>query len=210
MTSCKRLLALLVTLPIIGLIPPVIRANAEQPLTQQGATTEARPANWATPLTIDGAPNLNRVTLNFYRSAQPTTAGFQALAKDPGIKTVVSLRSFHSDAWMLIGTNIKLVRVPMNTWHLETEDVIWALAAIRKAEITGKVLLHCQHGADRTGLISALYRVVFQGWSKDAALEEMQHGSFGYHAIWGNIPRYLKNTDVAVLKSQVEAAMALQ
>ena len=170
-------------------------------------TAAPRPAAWAVALSVPGVPNLNRVTANFYRSAQPTAAGFQALAKDPGIKTVVSLRAFNSDTELLTGTGIDLVRIPMHTWNIEAEDVVAALAAVRRAEAKGGVLLHCQHGADRTGLITALYRVLFQGWTKEAALDEMQNGAFGYHAVWGNIPSYLLKANVAGLQRMVEQAV---
>ncbi len=164
----------------------------------------ARPATWATPVSVSGAPNLHRVDTNFYRSAQPEEGGFKALEKDPGIKTVVSLRAFNSDKPLLKGTGIELVRVPIFTWNIEPEDVVRALAAIRKAQAKGPVLLHCQHGADRTGLISALYRVLYQGWTKDAALDEMRNGNFGYHAVWGNIPKYLRTVDIEALRARVE------
>ena len=174
--------------------------------TGQAPAAAARPTQWATPITQDGVPNLNRVTANFYRSAQPTKAGYQSLAKDPGIKTVVSLRAFHSDTTLLIGTGIELVSIPIHTWHIETENVVRALAAIRKGETKGGVMLHCQHGADRTGMFTALYRVLYQGWTKDAALDEMKNGAFGYHAVWGNIPSYLRKVDVATLKLTIENA----
>ena len=192
------------------LVPQLSWAEQQSPAPGAPSTTApatpARPAVWGQPVKIDGAPNLNRVTQNFYRSAQPEAEGFKALAKDPGIKTVVSLRAFHSDKDLLDGTGIKLVRVPIFTWHIETEDVIKALAAIRKAETAGPVLLHCQHGADRTGLITALYRVLYQGWTKAAALDEMEHGAFGYHAVWGNIPRYIRNVDIEALRKLINAA----
>jgi protein tyrosine/serine phosphatase len=180
-------------------------ALAKEPV-EQSQTQAARPANWATPVTIAGAPNLNRVDKNFYRSAQPEASGFQALAKDPGIKTVVSLRAFHTDKILLEGTGIKLIRVPIFTWHIETEDVVRALASIRKAETKGPVLLHCQHGADRTGLITAMYRILYQSWTKAAAIDEMQNGQFGYHAVWGNIPRYIRKIDVEALRKMVAKA----
>ncbi len=183
-------------------------ALAKEPVEQTSSTTSARPATWATPVSVAGAPNLNKVAPNFYRSAQPEDAGFKALAKDPGIKTVVSLRAFHTDKLLLEGTGIKLIRVPIFTWHIETEDVVKALASVRKAEAIGPVLLHCQHGADRTGLITALYRVLYQGWTKGAALDEMQNGNFGYHAVWGNIPRYIRKIDVEDLRKMVEKASA--
>lgn len=188
---------LLVALPL---------ALGNEPIDQATNSTAARPATWATPVTIAGAPNLNRVAPNFYRSAQPEKAGFEALAQDPGIKTVVSLRAFNSDKSLIEGTGITLVSVPIHTWRIENEDVVMALAAIRKGESTGPVLLHCQHGADRTGLISALYRVLYQGWTKAAALDEMQNGNFGYHAIWGNIPRYLRKVNIEALRRMVETA----
>ncbi|MEQ1577008.1 MAG: dual specificity protein phosphatase family protein [Hyphomicrobium sp.] len=182
------------------------KVRARAPAAERAATHETRPATWATPVTVRGAPNLFRVAPNLYRSAQPKSSGFKALAKDPGIKTVVSLRAFNSDKLLIAGTGINLTRIPIHTWHIETEDVVLALATIRKAETMGPVLLHCQHGADRTGLITALYRVLYQGWTKEAAREEMQDGNFGYHAVWGNIPRYLRKVDIEALRKLVETA----
>jgi protein tyrosine/serine phosphatase len=34
------------------------------------------------------------------------------------------------------------------------------------------VFVHCQHGADRTGVMAASYRIIVQGWSKDQALRK--------------------------------------
>ena len=165
-----------------------------------------RATAWAVPIKTAGAPNLHRVAATLFRSAQPDATGFQTLAKDFGIKTVVSLRAFHSDDALLKETGIALVSIPIHTWHIETEDVVLALTTIRRAEASGGVLVHCQHGADRTGLISALYRVLYQGWSKAAALDEMMNGGFGYHTICGNIPHYLRTVDAAALKLMVEQA----
>jgi protein tyrosine phosphatase (PTP) superfamily phosphohydrolase (DUF442 family) len=195
--------ALSIAVALLAVMP--LTASAKEPVGQE-AVAVARPASWATPITVDGVPNLHRVAPNFYRSAQPQASGFQALAKEPGIKTVVSLRAFNSDRPLAKGTGLKLIRIKIHTWNIETEDVVAALANIRKAEAAGPVLLHCQHGADRTGLISALYRVLYQGWTKDAALTEMKNGSFGYHAIWGNIPRYLRRVDRVALLRMVDRA----
>ena len=52
-------------------------------------------------------------------------------------------------------------------------------------------------------MIAALFRIVYQGWSKDVALDEMQNGNFGFHAVWGNIPRYIRNANVERLKRDV-------
>jgi protein tyrosine/serine phosphatase len=152
---------------------------------------------------MEGVPNLHRVTDNFYRSAQPTAEGFQQLATRIGVITVISLRAAHRDDPLADGLNLRLVRFPMHTWHIEREDVVGALRELRSATNSAPTLLHCQHGADRTGLITALYRVVYQGWTKDAALDEMLHGQFGYHAIWGNIPAFIRAVDVEGLKREI-------
>ena len=163
----------------------------------------ARPAEWARPVSIKGVANLYQVENNFYRSAQPQAQGFKTLAAQYGVRTVISLRAFNSDEPLTRGLQLSLVRVKMHTWHIDREDVVGALRSLRGASKEGPVLLHCQHGADRTGLITALYRVLYEGWSKQAASDEMLNGKFGYHAVWGNIPRYIRDVDVAQLKREV-------
>ena len=82
--------------------------------------------------------------------------------------------------------------------------MIEALCQVRRAVKRGPVLVHCNHGADRTGLILALYRTLYDGWSKGAAVEEMLHGEFGFHAVWGNIPEFIEKVHVDQLKRLVE------
>ncbi len=164
-----------------------------------------RSATWGVPVPLAGAPNLHRITPDFYRSAQPLKAGFPALEKSIGIKTIISLRAFHSDKKLATGTAFKLVSIPINTWHIEREHLVRALAEIELARKKGPVLLHCQHGADRTGLVSALYRMLYEGWTREAALDEMRNGRFGYHAVWGNIPRFIEKVDVDALRTDVRA-----
>jgi len=166
-------------------------------------TTAARPDTWAKPIGAAGVPNLHQVAGNFYRSAQPDAQGFKTLAAQYGVKTVISLRAFNSDEPLTRGLNLRLARFKIHTWHIEREDVVGALRTLRQAVKEGPVLLHCQHGADRTGLITALYRIVYEGWSKPTALDEMLNGKFGYHAVWGNIPRYIQSVDVERLRREV-------
>jgi len=173
------------------------------PFTRAFAQDGARPSKWATPVPLDGAPNLHRVEDNFFRGAQPDTQGFKGLASTHGVRTVVSLRAFNSDEPLTSGLDLKLVRIRINTWNIRRDDVVAALQNLRRASRDAPVLLHCQHGADRTGMITALYRILYQGWSKVAAQDEMQNGKFGYHAVWGNIPRFIRRVDVEQLRRDV-------
>lgn len=159
-----------------------------------------RPASWAKPLTVRGAPNLYQVASNIYRCAQPEAAGFKEFEK-MGIKTVISLRANHDDKDLLEGTKLELISIPVDTWKAKDEDVVAFLKVITD---TNKfpILIHCQHGADRTGLMCAMYRIAVCGWTKDNAVREMTEGGFGYHSIWKNLIEFIKNTDIDSLKKK--------
>ena len=158
----------------------------------------ARDTNWAARLHQPGLPNLHRVSDIIYRCAQPTAAGMRN-AEKMGIKTVISLRAFHSDRDEISSARLKRERISFNTWHPEEEDVLEFLKLVTQTN-QGPFLVHCLHGADRTGTMIAIYRMVVQGWARDAAITEMTQGKFGYHVVWKNLIRYLNALDVESLR----------
>jgi protein tyrosine/serine phosphatase len=153
---------------------------------------------WAVSLDKPGCPNLHKVTDNLYRGAQPTEEGFRQL-KAMGVKTVVNLRGFHSDDGKLHGLRVEHIR--FQTWHPENDDIVKFLQIISDTNAT-PIFVHCQHGADRTGTMCAIYRMTAQGWTKEQAIEEMTRGGFGYHTMWKNLIEYLKKLDLPALKKQ--------
>jgi len=179
-------------------------AGADTPPPPQFSQPSAsRPLQWAQNVPETRVNNLHRITPSLYRSAQLSKDDVPQLQK-LGIKKVISFRAFHSDSEILAGTGITMQRIPINTWNIHDEDMVAALKALRNVEQDGPVLIHCQHGADRTGLVSALYRVLYQGWTKEQALDELEHGGYGFHTIWQNIPRYLQRVDIEQLRRQVD------
>jgi protein tyrosine/serine phosphatase len=159
-----------------------------------------RNSAWAAKLERAGLPNLHCVTTNLYRCAQPTADGLRA-AESMGIKTVVSLRAFHSDKDEVESTKLRTRRIYFNTWHAEDEDVVRFLRIISDTN-AGPFLVHCQHGADRTGTMIAIYRMAVQGWTREEAIKEMTKGDFGYHTVWRNLIRYLNKLDVEALRKK--------
>jgi len=162
---------------------------------------EERPKQWAVPLANAIIPNLHRVSPTLYRCAQPDAAGMQAI-EALGIVTVINLRAFHNDHDELAGTKLLSEELSVKTWHIEDEDVIRVL---RTCQDPAKqpVLIHCQHGADRTGVMCCMYRVVIQGWTKEAAIREMTDGGYGFWPNWKNIIRYVENVDSEAIKAAV-------
>ncbi len=153
-----------------------------------------RPASWAEPLSVKGVPNLHRVSAVLYRSAQPSENGMRELKK-LGVDTVVNLRSFHSDRDEIGTTGLGYEHIYMKAWHPEEKEVVRFLQIVTNPK-RQPVLVHCQHGADRTGTMCAIYRIVVEGWSKQEALREMTEGGFGYHAIWTNLPPWIEKLDI--------------
>lgn len=154
----------------------------------------------------DGAAQFPPRGPNLYRSAQPTAAGFQS-AQNLGIKTVINLRAFHSDTKQTAATKLRVERIRFNTWHPEEEDAVRFLQLVARLR-NGPFLVHCLHGADRTGTMIAIYRLAVQDWKKDDAIREMTGGGYGYHPVWANLIRYLRELDVEALKKKAGMARA--
>lgn len=157
-----------------------------------------RSAQWAQPLVLPGITNLYQVTTNLYRGAQPTTEGMRQL-KAMGIKTVVNLRSFHSDTDELAGTGLKGFRFKTEPWHAEEEDVVAFLKIVTDTNNL-PVFVHCQRGADRTGTMCAMYRIVVCGWTKSAAIEELKRGGYHFSPVWKNLEAFIEKADIADIK----------
>ena len=166
----------------------------------QTNTIATRPASWATKLDRPGLSNFYEVTTNLYRGAQPTVRGLTEL-KAMGIKTDLNLRSFHSDTHLVSSGDLKLARLHMKPWHAEDEDVVAFLKIVGNTNNL-PLFVHCQRGADRTGMICAMYRVVFCGWTRDAVIEEMKEGGFAFNTDWQNLVNYVQHADVEALKKR--------
>jgi protein tyrosine phosphatase (PTP) superfamily phosphohydrolase (DUF442 family) len=182
------------TITIITCVCVASFAAATEPATN-------RPASWAQPVKLDGVPNLHKVHDKLYRSAQPTEQGLKNL-KQMGIETVVDLRSFHSDRDEIKNTGLKYEHVYMKAWHAEREDIVRFLQIVTDPKRT-PVLVHCQHGADRTGTMCAVYRIVVQGWTKEEALRETTEGGFGFHKVFDNLPEWIRSLDVEKIRKDL-------
>jgi len=144
--------------------------------------------------------NLYKFDEGVYRSEQPSKKDFQAL-EAYGIKEVLSLRRFHSDNDEAEGTNITLHRLKTHAHSISEKQVIEALKIIKDRQ--GPILIHCRHGSDRTGAVLAMYRIVFQNYTKEQAIEEMKEGGFGFHRIYRNIVRLINKADIEQIKKEV-------
>ena len=150
-----------------------------------------------------GVANLHLVRKGLWRSAQPQTlADWQYLAS-LGITKVVKL-NFPSegsdDTAAQAGIQVIVLSIQpegdknlidniKDTFVQPNQQAL--LAGLSIVRTGGGVLVHCSHGHDRTGLFVGMVRVLLDGWSKDAAYEEMLEMGFhpellGLQEFWEN------------------------
>lgn len=144
--------------------------------------------------------NLYKIDSGVYRSEQPSQTDFKALEKY-GIGEVLNLRNRHSDNDEAQGTSIKLHRVKTKAHAISEEQLITALRIIKNRK--APIVIHCHHGSDRTGAVCALYRIVFQNVSKEDAIREMTKGGFGFHRIYKNIIRRIREADIERIRQEI-------
>lgn len=155
---------------------------------------------WAAKLDRPGLPNLHRVSDTLYRGARPKRDGYAEL-KALGVRTVVNLEKYHNDADESAAAGLANERIKTDTWAVSDEHVVRFLKIVGDPART-PVFVHCQHGSDRTGTMCAMYRIFIDGWPKDAALDEMKKGGFGYHEMWENLETYIRNMDVDAIRKK--------
>ena len=153
-------------------------------------------------VSIKGFKRLYKLNDSIYRSEQPTKKGFQQL-EAMGLKTVINFRRNKRDDRKAQKTQLELAHFPLKTKELTEGQILTVLKLVQSAE--KPVLLHCWHGSDRTGAISAAYRVVFEDWDKEEAIQELRKEEFGYHENWyPNVVDLLRNLDVDTLREELK------
>ena len=157
---------------------------------------------WAVPIKVQGADNFYKVSETLFRSEQPTEDGMKNIEAF-GIGTVISLRSRQKDVELAKNTELNLIHVSMRAWNPKYEDAVKVMYFLNpnNPETNKKpILIHCYHGADRTGMMVALYRMVYQNWEREEALNEMLNGGNGYHSMWKDIVDFIKTVDIEQLE----------
>jgi protein tyrosine/serine phosphatase len=90
----------------------------------------------------------------------------------------------------------------MSAWGLHDDLVLKALRIMVDPR-NRPLMVHCRHGADRTGAMVALYRVVVQGWTREQAVREMDDGGYHHSWLWRDLDRYVMKADIEKLREEL-------
>jgi tyrosine-protein phosphatase SIW14 len=134
-----------------------------------------------------------------YRSGCLTVEGFRDAVAELGIKTIVNLqdefpdpqvrnsyldRSTTSEVELCKSLGVRYVYIaPDLISRQKTESerprAIEQFLAVMDDPSNYPALIHCKAGLHRTGVMVAVYRMEYEGWSPLAALEEAKANGFG-------------------------------
>jgi uncharacterized protein (TIGR01244 family) len=120
-------------------------------------------------------PNFHQVDENLYRGAQPQRGGLKKLS-ELGIKTVINLRGESEDTRKeqaeAEAAGMRYFNIPMSGLGRPTDQQVERALALIDARENWPVFVHCQRGADRTGVIIAVYRILRNQWTAEQAIDE--------------------------------------
>ncbi|NBO24606.1 MAG: hypothetical protein EBU93_05175, partial [Chlamydiae bacterium] len=133
--------------------------------------------------------------LQLHRGGQPDAHGLNEL-ENKGIKTVIHLRDRKLKNYK---GKLKRFFIPFNPYQPRDKVVIEFLKVIGN-QAHHPVFVHCFHGADRTGMLCAIYRIVIQKWDKEKAIEEMK--KYGFHFWHKSLIDYIRKMDIESIKQQ--------
>jgi protein tyrosine/serine phosphatase len=137
-------------------------------------------------LQLPGVPNGGKISDSLFRGAQPHAEGLQQL-KHLGVTTIVDLRGEDRNKveWerqQSEALGMHFVNIAVSGWQPPTNQQIAQFLSLLRDHPQEKVFVHCRFGDDRTGVFVAAFRMAFEGWQPQQAINEMYF--FGFNGMW--------------------------
>jgi len=126
----------------------------------------------------EGFQNLHQISPEMWRSNQPNPRQVAEHASARGIKTIINLRGERTKGYYLLekeaceAVGITLVDFQVFSRDTPTPERIEAARGLFET-IEYPALMHCKSGADRAGLMSALYMIFRQDMPVEKALKQL-------------------------------------
>src|SRR4029453_13391737 len=126
--------------------------------------------------------NFGKVNEQYYRGAQPSGRDFADL-KSLGVKLVIDLarEGDTNEAANVEAVGMRFVRIPLSTGAAPPKAAIDEFLRLVNDPANQPVYVHCMGGRHRTGTLTAVYRMVQDGWTADRAFSEMKRYGFGVY-----------------------------
>jgi protein tyrosine/serine phosphatase len=140
-----------------------------------------------------GIPRFAEIRPGLARGGEPGEEGLRYL-RDRGYKTIVSFLTNKAESAYVVQSGMRYVHIPMRSglFHAEppTEEQVRQFLSVVSDSTRYPVFIHCHAGKDRTGAMSAIYRMEACGWTADEAVDEMR--AFGFSGRYHRLLRYVR------------------
>jgi protein tyrosine phosphatase (PTP) superfamily phosphohydrolase (DUF442 family) len=127
------------------------------------------------------------------RGGEPSEEGLQYL-RDQGYRTVVSFLTSESESAYIVRSGMHYVHIPIRSGPFSaqppTEEQVRHFLSVVGDSSRYPIFIHCHAGKDRTGAMSAIYRMEMCGWTADEAVEEMR--AFGFSSRYRKLFRFVQ------------------
>jgi tyrosine-protein phosphatase SIW14 len=137
-------------------------------------------------IAVQGISDFGKVDDYLYRGGQPRDEGLNQLQR-LGIETIVDLRSelhglIEHERGRAESLGMHFVNLPGSGWATPTDEELARFFSLVREQPRKKIFIHCWLGGDRSGTFIAAYRITFDGWSPEQAIQEMR--MFHYLEFW--------------------------
>lgn len=140
-----------------------------------------------------GLPNFGVVSDQLYRGAQPSDSAFAKL-KALGIAIVVNLRHeggrIARERTLVQDLGMRYVSIPWRGHDDPKTGQVAQFLRLLQDNPGLKVFVHCERGAERTGVMVACYRISGEQWPPERALAEME--AFGFRRRFAHLTRFVR------------------
>lgn len=122
---------------------------------------------------LKAIPNFHRLSYELGSSGQPTEEQLQMIAQ-AGYEVVVNLAlhdrpySLDDEAALVNGLGLEYLHLPVD-WEAPSRKDLESFMGLMDARLGKRVFVHCAENK-RVSVFVALYRILRQGWSEEAAL----------------------------------------
>jgi tyrosine-protein phosphatase SIW14 len=158
-----------------------VRASIVATIFALALTVPAAAQNAAFSLSRIRINNFGMVNTNYYRGAQPQGHDYSDLAA-LGVKSVIDLTDTDgvaSEPAMVKSAGLKSFKIPMSVHVPPTRAQLDEFMKIVTDPQNQPVYVHCVGGRHRTGVMTAAYRMINEGWTGQRAFAEMKNYKFG-------------------------------
>ena len=141
----------------------------------------------------------------FFRSGQLSEVALEQMIQRRNIMTILNLRGAHpEDRWFAAessvaeGYGVKYISIPLSPDREPPMEEMNRIAGILQ-KANGPILVHCNSGTNRTGLVSAIYELAVQGRSAAEASGQLS-------ILYGHFPWFGSQTSAMDRAFQTFAA----